>query len=82
MVAEFLANFLKFLLYALEFAVLGRVLLSWVQPRGQSSLGAFLFMITEPVLGPIRRLLPSSGGFDFSPIIVILVIGTVVRYLP
>ncbi len=82
MAVEFALNFLKFLLYALEFAVLGRVLLSWVQPRGDSSLHAFLAMITEPVLGPIRRLLPSAGGLDFSPIIVIVVIGMVVRYLP
>lgn len=77
----FAVNFLKFLLVALEIAVIGRVLLSYVQPQGRSSLAQFLVMITEPILGPVRRLLPSGGGFDFSPIIVVLVIGAVVRAL-
>ncbi len=78
----FVVNFLKFLLVALEIAVIGRVLLSYVQPQGRSSIAQFLVMITEPILGPIRRRLPSTGGFDFSPIIVVLVIGAVVRALP
>jgi YggT family protein len=80
--AAFALNFLRFVLVALEIAVLGRVLLSYVEPRGRSSLGQFLIMITEPVLGPIRRLLPSGGMFDFSPLIVILVLGAVLRALP
>jgi YggT family protein len=31
-----------------------------------------LYQLTEPVLGPIRRLLPNLGGLDFSPIVVLL----------
>jgi YggT family protein len=37
-------------------------------------IGDFLYRITEPVLKPIRNLLPSFGGLDISPIIVILII--------
>lgn len=45
-----------------------RVVLSWmVQDR--SSLMDFMMRCTEPVLGPIRRLLPIMGGMDFSPIV-------------
>ena len=47
-----------------------------VNPRNQfvGSVGNFLFRITEPVLGPIRRSLPSLGGLDISPIVLILII--------
>lgn len=75
----FLFNFVKFLLIALEIAIIGRVLLSWVDQRGRSGLSQFLIMFTEPVLAPIRRFLPSGGGLDFAPLIVILVLGAIVR---
>ncbi|UEM03237.1 YggT family protein [Skermanella rosea] len=37
-------------------------------------IGDFLYRVTEPVLGPIRRILPNLGGLDLSPIVVILLI--------
>jgi YggT family protein len=37
-------------------------------------IGDFLYRVTEPVLAPIRRILPNLGGLDLSPIIVILII--------
>lgn len=79
MFAVFLINFVKFLLIALEIAIIGRVLLSWVDQRGRSGLSQFLIMLTEPVLAPVRRFLPSGGGLDFAPLIVILVLGAIVR---
>ena len=47
-----------------------------VNPRNQivSTIGNFLFRITEPALRPIRRVLPDLGGIDISPIILLLVI--------
>jgi len=47
-----------------------------VNPRNQfvGTIGNFLFRATEPVLAPIRRLLPDLGGIDISPIIVLLII--------
>lgn len=57
-----------------------RAILSWF-PVGPESpirpVADALFTITEPVLGPIRRLLPPMGGFDLSVLIVILVINVV-----
>jgi len=44
-------------------------------------VGDFLHRITEPVLGPVRRLMPNLGGIDISPIIVILLIQFIVRGL-
>ena len=55
-------------------AVFGRVILSWfpLSPGGpMASVYSFLYTITEPVLGPIRRVLPPLGGIDLSPIVLL-----------
>ena len=39
-----------------------------------NSIGRFLFNVTEPVLAPIRRVLPNLGGIDISPIVVLVII--------
>ncbi len=55
--------------------IIGRAIISWVNPDPYNSIVRFLHNVTEPVLYSIRRRLPISfGGFDFSPVIVILVI--------
>lgn len=45
------------------------------------SVGEFLYQITEPVLGPIRSILPSVGGLDLSPVVVILIIFFIERVI-
>jgi YggT family protein len=55
--------------------IIGRAIISWVNPDPFNPIVRFLNAVTEPVLYPIRRRLPLSlGGIDFSPIIVILAI--------
>jgi len=56
------------------FAVLVYVLLSWVSTDGYSPLGRALHDLCEPVLAPFRRAVPSLGGLDVSPAIVLIVI--------
>lgn len=53
-----------------------RAVLSWVQVPSLSPIYAILYSLTEPVLRPVRRLVPpyKMGGLDISPIIVILLI--------
>lgn len=60
-------------------ALFGRIILSWFPIAPDSPMAqvfSFLYAITEPVLGPVRRLLPPVGvggmGLDLSPIIVTL----------
>jgi len=60
-------------------AVFGRIMLSWVDPRGGSRASQYLVAITEPLLGPVRRALPSSGMFDFSSLLVLIVLGVLWR---
>ena len=73
----FAPTFLRFLVLAVELLLLGRVIMSWVSPRFDSPLGRFLYETTEPILAPIRRVLPSMGMIDFSPIVAFLLLGIV-----
>jgi YggT family protein len=65
----------------LTLIVIARALLSWFDPGMRSSVGKILVDITEPLLGPIRRMLPSAGGIDFSPIVLILILQFVQQFI-
>ena len=71
----FLLNFVQFLLIALWLLVLGRMLMSWVDPAGRNKVSSFLVQTTEPLLAPVRRLLPSTGMVDWSGLVVLIVLG-------
>jgi YggT family protein len=75
----FLQNFLQLLLIALIVLVFARVLISWVDPRGSNQVSAFIFSMTEPLLAPIRRMLPQTGFIDFSPTILLFVLFILMR---
>ena len=71
------ALFLKIFFFALIISVI----LSWVAP-GSTSPGAELVnQITEPALAPFRRMLPSMGGLDISPILAFMVIQLIQSYV-
>ncbi len=75
----FLQTFLGVQFMLLWLLVLGRVFISWVDPTGRSPLAAFLVQTTEPLLAPIRRMLPPTGMFDLSPLIVLVILGFITR---
>lgn len=62
------------LLTAVQVAIIARSLFSWVDPTGRTPVGAFLVRITEPIMAPIRRLMPATGFMDFSPLVALLLI--------
>lgn len=71
----FIIQILVLLLQLFELALLARIILSWFPNVDRSNpIIQFLFDITEPVLKPIREMLPPGGMFDFSPLIVFLII--------
>ena len=83
--ARFIIDLLTFISYLLTlyvYILIAAAVMSWliafnvVNPRNQfvAMVGEFLYRITEPVLRPIRRLLPNMGGIDISPLIVIVII--------
>ena len=71
----FIIQILVLLLQVFELALLARIILSWFPNVDRSNpIIQFLFDITEPVLKPIRDMLPPGGMFDFSPLVVFLII--------
>ena len=61
--------------------LLARVLISWINPNPYSPVVQFLHRVTEPVLAPIRRVLPQTGMMDFSPMVAIILLIIIQRVL-
>jgi YggT family protein len=81
-------SFICLLLQVYLIALFGRIILSWFPISPGSALApifSFLYAITEPVLGPIRRILPplriGMAGLDLSPIVVIFLFQIIQRSL-
>lgn len=55
------------------FLVFIRIVLSFVQPREGNPLVPLVYVLTEPLMAPLRRLLPATGPLDLSPILLFLV---------
>ena len=78
---ELLIRLVNYLIYLFIAAIFARAILSLVPFVMKPPYPAFLetanrvvFQITEPVMAPIRRMLPAFGGLDFSPTVIIVVL--------
>ena len=69
-----LAKIADILLTIYMYIVIGRAVISWVNPDPYNPIVNFLYRATEPVLRRVRRMIPYLGGMDLSPLIVILAI--------
>lgn len=70
-----LATILDYLLTIINWMIIIRALLSWVNPDPYNALVRFLYKMTEPLLAPFRRIVPLySMGMDFSPIFALIAI--------
>ncbi len=87
--ATTLISLLQLLSQLFSLLILARILMSWVQVDRGNAVVKLIFDLTEPILAPIRRVLPQAGMFDFSPMVAILlveflvvpVLSTIVRSL-
>ncbi|HSL35025.1 MAG TPA: YggT family protein [Candidatus Limnocylindrales bacterium] len=75
----FLSNLIQITLVALWLLVLGRVLVSWIDPSGRGQISSMLIQTTEPIIAPVRRVLPRTGMFDFAPLVVLIVLSALSR---
>jgi YggT family protein len=62
-------------------AILLRVLLSWIQPGPSGPVVYWIYRITEPLLEPLRRVIPPFGGIDITPVIALMVLEMVHRFV-
>ncbi len=66
----------------LQIIILVRVVMSWIPHNPPNQWTRLLYQVTEPILKPIRDILPGqSMGFDFSPVVVFLLLGLLKRVL-
>jgi YggT family protein len=65
---------LRVLIDGYSLVVLASVILSWIRLDPENPIVRVVDALTEPVLGPIRKILPDLGGIDFSPMILLLVL--------
>jgi YggT family protein len=62
--------------------IIVRAIISWVNPDPYNPLVQFLYKVTEPILAPLRRIMPGQGvGLDISPIFAILILFFLQRFL-
>jgi len=74
-----LLDFIQLLLMALWALVFGRMMMSWVDPAGRNGISSLLIQATEPLLGPVRAMLPQRGMVDWSGFVVLIVLGVLWR---
>jgi len=72
---------LHWLLDLYSLVLLASVILSWVDLSSDNPFVRLVRQLTEPVLAPLRRVLPTAGGFDFSPLVLLVVIRVLQRLL-
>ena len=85
-----IANLISTVIGLYMWAVIISVVLTWLvqfkvintSNRMVYQIGDFLYRITEPAIRPIRQLVPSIGGLDLSPLIVILILGFLQQFIP
>ena len=76
---QYLLVFIQIFFIVLWLLVISRVFLSWINPRFEGPVARFLYETTEPLLSPIRRVLPQTGMIDLSPLVLMLLLGVLVR---
>ena len=69
-----LLGLLSILLRLLQILFIARFIAQLFDAQGGNPITRFLVDITDPILAPVRRLLPSTGGIDFSPTVVLLLL--------
>ncbi len=72
---------LQLAVYVFMVAVIIRVVLSWVAPRSYHPAIGIVNSLSEPLMGPARRLLPPIAGLDLSPILVFIALGLALRLI-
>lgn len=76
--SDLIKEFINILVPILYVAIFARVILSWLPIGGSNNpLVAIIYQITEPILGPLRRVIPRIGIFDLTPMIAIVLLGLI-----
>ena len=69
-----LANLLLSIIQILSLLIFARAIFSWFDPGFSSQIGRLLFQITEPIIAPIRQVLPQMGMLDLSVFVTLILL--------
>jgi YggT family protein len=78
----FLFIILRLLCQALTVAIFIRSVMSWGSSGQHTTLAIILYRVTEPILAPLRRIIPRVGMLDFSPMAAIVLLQLIAYLLP
>ncbi len=78
--SNILATLLTTLYYAIFILIFARMILSWVNIGGYQ-IREVIYRLTEPLLAPVRRLMPATQGIDLSPMILLLAVSFIYRFI-
>ena len=73
-------TFITIIYWAITILIFVRVVLSWVR-AGSYEFREMNYRLTEPILAPVRNLLPATAGLDLSPMIVLILLSLIYRIL-
>jgi len=77
----FLSLFFEILFNVLAYSILVRAIMSWFPNTQNNPLAIFLRQITDPILSPLRRIIPPIGGtLDITPMIAFVILIVVANY--
>ncbi len=71
---DYFLRFVELFCEVTTLIILIRVMVSWVAPEPTNLFSRLLFQVTEPFLAPVRKLLPRTGVFDLSPLVVVVIL--------
>lgn len=71
------AHLLQTVVYVYMFIIIIQIVISWVNPGAYNPITVIMYQLSEPILKPARRLIPPAGGFEWSPMVVIIIINLV-----
>ena len=72
------AYLLKTIIYVYIVIIIIQIIISWVNPGAYNPATVIMYQLTEPVLKPARRLIPPAGGFDWSPLVVMIILNLMI----
>ncbi len=75
------ADFIFLLLRVFTFLLIGRAIASWIDPGLRSTIGRALYDATEPIVAPVRQVLPRTGFLDLSLFVTLILLQVLGRML-
>lgn len=68
------SKLLEMVVYIYIVIIIVQAVISWVQPSSYSPFTVLLYQLSEPLIRPVRRYIPTAGGIDFSPFIILILL--------